>query len=314
MGTGRASIAMVAIILLVGCVYAPSLSFVSGPHILLDDMMRDAPVVIIGKVLRQEGVGPIRNSYRLVRVILEVEYVIRGEVGRRRVPIYFYTPWGAVSGEINSLRTGKRYVHFLMWDKGVLRAVLDVVRTSIRIYSGRHVRLPLTPNRPLDERVATMLFEPGAELDPDEFSAGLPYASAMGWSDLGRLRTAQLLRGLLANEHQQVRIAACGELSRLYPELQGCWETADLGDGSLLGSRFGTILPQCSRRAHQYWVETIRDEQVWWRLAPKRYEAGEILDELKLLTMSDDPGARRRFCQLLKEKFPSEPGCESTPE
>ena len=42
MGIGRASIAVVAIILLVGCVYAPSLSFVSGPHILLDDMLSAA--------------------------------------------------------------------------------------------------------------------------------------------------------------------------------------------------------------------------------------------------------------------------------
>ena len=313
MGTGRASIAVVAIILLTGCVYAPSLSFVSGPRIFLDDMMQDAPVVIIGRVLRQEGVGPIRNSYRLVRVTLDVENVIRGELGRRRVPIYFYTPWGTVSGEINSLRTGKRYVHFLMWDKGVLRAVRDVVRTSIRIYSGQHVRLPLTPDRPLGERLAMLLFVPGAELDPDEFSAGLLDASAMGWNELGRFRTAQLLRGLLRNEHPQVRIAACEELSRLYPGMQGCWETVDFGDGSLLRSRFGVIGPQVYRKAYRNWVERTRDAQAWWRLAPKRYEAREILDELKLLTMSDDAGVRRRFCQLLKEKFPNEPGCELTP-
>jgi len=229
------------------------------------------------------------------------------------VPIYFYTPWGAVSGEINSLRTGKRYVHFLMWDKGVLRAVRDVVKTSIRIYSGRHERLPLTPDRPLGERLATMLYEPGTELDADEFSAGLLDADVIGWNHLGRLRTAQLLRGLLANEHQQVRIAACEQLLMSYPGMQRCWETLDFGDGSLLRSRFGVIGPQVYRKAYRNWAERTRDAQVWWRLAPKRYEARDILDELKLLTMSDDPGVRRRFCQLLKEKFPSEPGCELTP-
>ena len=42
------------------------------------------------------------------------------------MPIYFYTPRGGVSGNFNSLETGKRYVHFLMWDKGVLRPSYDI--------------------------------------------------------------------------------------------------------------------------------------------------------------------------------------------
>jgi len=47
-----------------------------------EEMMRDAPILIIGKVLSQDGIGPVlANKWRLVEVKTDVENKIRGDAG-----------------------------------------------------------------------------------------------------------------------------------------------------------------------------------------------------------------------------------------
>ncbi len=138
-------LATISVMLIGSCGSTPNLEFSENGSATDADMIRNAPVIIIGQVVVQEGVGPVRESRRLIRVVSTVENVIRGRVDHDRITFYFYSPWlGATTGDWNSLEDKKRYIFFLRSDKGVLRAVRDYWRTNVRVYSGMHSALPLT--------------------------------------------------------------------------------------------------------------------------------------------------------------------------
>lgn len=295
-----------ALVLASGCAGPAHLDLVSKDGTTDEEMIRDAPVIIIGKVTHQRAIGPIRNSCRLVRVVTSVENTIKGQVPSNTVTFYFYSPWLGASGDWNSLQNDKRYIFFLIWQNGVLRAIRDVPRSNIRVYSGKHQTLPVTADDHLPERIAMVLFMPGEELDPDEFSVGLLHATSHGWLYLGRWQTAVLLNGLLRNEHRAVRIGACEELTLGYNGIDGCWNSIDFGDGSLLRSRYGVIPPQISRGRQRQWIKETRDSEAWWNMAAKRYSREELIGELRLLTLVDNADIRQRFCALLKQKYPDE--------
>ena len=158
----------------------PNLEFSENDAATDADMIHDAPVIIIGQAVVQEGVGPVRESRRLIRVVSTVENVIRGRVDHDRIT--FNSPWlAATTGDWNSREDKKRYIFFLRSDKGVLRAVRDYWRTNVQVYSGRHAAFPLTERESLTARLALLLFTPGQDVNPDEFSVGLLHANHHGW-------------------------------------------------------------------------------------------------------------------------------------
>jgi hypothetical protein len=290
------------IALLSGCTTTPNLDFVWNDRMSDEEMVRNASIIVIGKVVRQTGVGPVRDTYRLMRVDCSVENTLKGEAPGKAVMFYFYSPWRGAAGDWNSLQDNHRYIFFLTGDRGVLRAVWDVWRSNIRVYSGKHRTIPLTGNEPLLKRITMLLFTPGEALDPDEFSVGLLHAYTYGWQYLGRWRTAQVLNGLLKNEHRAVRIGACEELTLHYEGIDDCWNTVDFGDGSLLRFRYGVIPPQMIRIRHRNRMLETRDAEAWWAMAVRQYPGKQLLDELRLLTVVDDSGIRTRFCALLEKK------------
>jgi hypothetical protein len=57
-----------------------------------DDMIREAKIIVIGKVQSQKLVGPVVEGYRLDRVEITIENVIRGTVSTTE-PLIFYFYW-----------------------------------------------------------------------------------------------------------------------------------------------------------------------------------------------------------------------------
>jgi hypothetical protein len=275
----------------------------------IDDMIRNAPIIVIGKVLSEDWVGPlVDQQWRLFEVRVAVENLIRGNLNDSFLTFYFYSSWGAAVANSNTLHVRGRYVLFLMRDQGVLRAVEDQRRTSIQVPSGRHRSLPLTSDRPLTERIGVLLMTPGEEFRPSYFGAGLLLAAPFAQQHLGRWRTVKILKGLLASPYRAVRIGACEELTRRFFGQDDCWNTLDVDDGSDFRWHYGIIPPMVSRRVHQNHQMETQDADRWWQswIAQRWYTKAELLDELRLLTTDNDRRIRRRFCGLLQEKFPDE--------
>jgi hypothetical protein len=219
---------------------------------------------------------------------------------------YFYMAYGGgLTGDWNLLQSHHRYVFFLMWDRGVLRAVRDFWRTSVEATSGRHRDLPLSSDKPLEERIAVLLLTPGVDLNPTRFSCGLLRASGFS-RRLGQWRTVKLLKELLTNPNRAVRIGACEELTLNYMGQDECWNTLDVGDGSDLRYHHGVIAPQIRRKAYYYHARETQDPDKWWEMASQRFSKADLLDELRLLTTDKDERVRKRFCDLLRTKFPCE--------
>ncbi len=155
---------------------------------------------------------------------------------------------------------------FLTRAGGVFRAVRDIWRTNIQVYSGKHAGFPLSPDRPLPERIASLLLTPGDELNPSSFGVGLLHGSYFAAVHLGRWRVANMLKALLSNLHQAIRMGACEELTLHFRGQDECWDTLDGGDGSDLRSRYGVIPPMVGRKGRRYIKrkrKTLRNGGAW---------------------------------------------------
>jgi len=191
-------------------------------------------------------------------------------------------------------------------DQGVLRAFEDQRRTNIRVTSGKHNSLPLSEDTPLPERITAMLLIPGDDLNPSQFSSGLLHAYSFVQRNLGAWRTANMIKSLLTNPNRAIRVGACEELTLSFTGQDQCWDTLDIGDGTDLRYHHGVISPMVGIQRHRYHQRESEDTEKWWRMAQRQYSKAEILDELKLLTTDNDERTRRRFCGLLREKYPLE--------
>ncbi len=96
----------VAMFLLLTNGYGPSarrLDFVWNDTLTDEDMIRDAPIILIGKVNSVKLAGPVRvGILPLVRVRSTVENVIRGDVNTAKLDFYYYFPNYVFSGDTNS--------------------------------------------------------------------------------------------------------------------------------------------------------------------------------------------------------------------
>ena len=284
------------------------------------DMIRDAPIIIIGKIVSEHWIGPIMNRHwQRMEVKVAVESVIRGDVNDSIVTFYFnFFAFAVIRSNGNNLYVDGRYVLFLMHDRGVLRAVVDERQSSIAVPSGRHRDLPLTSNRPLAERIGALLLTPGEGINPSSFSTGLLGAEHYARLHLGPWRTVKMLRALLASPYRAVRVGACEEITLSYPNQDACWNTIDVGDGSDFRWHFGIIPPMGSRRTHRLHLMYTQDANELWedrtsQITRGWYTKAQLLDELRLLTTDNDQRIRKRFCEFLSEKFPGETdsGCNN---
>jgi hypothetical protein len=204
------------------------------------------------------------------------------------------------------LQLENRYVFFLMRDRGVIRAVRDYWRTNILVHSGRHKALPFTSDVSLQERIAVLLFSPGDDLNASWFSHGLSDASGFAYWPLGPWQTANALKALLSNPNPTIRVGACEELTLDFVGQDGCWNTLDIGDGNHLRYHAGGMPPMVMRLAYRHQRMMTQDPQKWWTWAQRFFPKTDVLDELKLLTTDKDERTRRKFCGLLREKYPLE--------
>lgn len=289
------------LVLLSACSSWPRLS-VRGNPMTEDEMIRDAPIILIGQVLSQQ-VGPEREGWSLVKMDIAVENVLRGDLPGREAVFYFWHD--GRSANAGSTHEHERCVFFLTFDHGVLRAVRDEWLSQIEVSSGRHRNLPLSPSSPLEERIAVMLLTPGEAVDATTFGQRLD--SGFAERQLGDWRAAKLLKKLLTDPHREIRVAACEELTRTYWGQDSCWNELDFGGRAAVPPIAVSRLSERQRR------QEVNDPVRWWKLMSARRTPEELLDQLRLLTAHKDPGIREKYCRFLESLYPGETDCGCYP-
>lgn len=302
----RSLLPVLAFILsLAGCSRWPRLDNVWKDTIDWDEAFRNSPVIVLGRVISvRDGPAANPNAWHLVKATVDVEEVLQGQARAGPDEVYFHV--GRKAGDWNSLQPRERYVFFLTRDRGVLRAAWDHWRSAIPMASGIHRSLPLSPGRPLVERVSVMLLTPGGGVNPAHFVGGFARSVPFVMGHLGRWRTAKLLKQLTADARPEIRMGACAQLTASYWGQDACWNQVD-------GSEPGIVGAKASRAAERGLRASTADPDHWWKQMSAAYPPAELLDELRLLTAHKDAGIRARYCRFLKTHYPEETDCGCDP-
>ena len=276
-------------------------------------MLQQSTHVFIGVILKHEFPnrllfrisGEDAASWRVIRMKIRVEMVVRGTEPRAVIDVYEAFPTGGVTGDWNSTHDHRRYLFLVRVENGRYHVVRDFRRSIFPVHSGHHSRLPLDDSRPFWERFALLQWW----VQPDRGPAfGQTMYADPDWA-FGMWRLAKVLRGLLRHPDSDVRLAACEDLFAFEMAQDECWNTMTSKEQQSL-NRFRSLIP-----AQDTWKQNRRFEkgahQDWeWRLVAAR-RSSIALDELRLFTTINNPQLRQEFCRLFQRRFPQdrENGC-----
>lgn len=156
------------------------------------------------------------SSAGLVKVRLNIEQVIRGEVNSGQITAYY---WGAdIFTNASSLQLPnmgeRRAVHYLVREQGILRYVRDIMRSTTVVFSGGHLKPAAFTTETAEQTIARILLTPGEGMDAGEFTHNLPTTVADALQLAGFTETLPLLRDLSANPDWNVKWSACVQLYR----------------------------------------------------------------------------------------------------
>jgi hypothetical protein len=242
-------------------------------------------------------------SARLVKVQLSVEQVIRGSGDGAEVTAYYWAP--EVFTNASSLHIpmqGERAVHYLVTDRGVLRYVTDLVRSTTRLFTGYHPQSPRGPGAGAEARIAALLLTPGEGMDVARFITNLSTATGDSLKLVGFVDTLPLLKALAESPVWEVRWAACvqfyrsgfmghdGCIDRLAPEVVRHGREAELL--SLQGQRTDAE----PRVRHAFLSDPIRTAKNYAVLPGK----SGIADFLNMVAQHPDKQIAARAQQVLR--------------
>lgn len=189
------------------------------------ELLEKADTIVVGKTVGIEWDSarqPIRwsrqygvSSVRLVRVRLSVEHVIRGAVDGPEVIVHYWAAEAFTNGvSLNLPSKEARAVHYLVTEDGRLRYVVDLVRSTTRLFSGYHRKAPEAAGRSAEARISSMLLTPGEGVNVEEFVTNLPTAAGTSALLAGYVQTLRYLEALAGSPNWDVRWGACLQLHR----------------------------------------------------------------------------------------------------
>jgi hypothetical protein len=169
---------------------------------------------------------------QLYKVTVQVENVLRGDVERGTVPIFYFAnlyasegpPRMGMVGRGGQWRIGDRLIWFLRRDAGVLRTVLDTWAQSAKlVFTGSHVNYQPLPGEPLSQMIVDILLDRGDGCSDQQLVEALSESVPEGF-DLPY--TVQKVRRLNEDKSPEVRKAAREKLDRLaysWPQIRTGW-------------------------------------------------------------------------------------------
>lgn len=180
----------------------------------------NAPDVIVGLLLSDTAVGaPMpsqpngRYPMQLRRLAVRVENVLRGNLAKSKIEVYYFVSVGAYDGPVplGSWRPGDRRILWLRRDSGALRTACDGPDScTMPVRSGAHPQYRPDPQKPLGCSLSDIWFTRGDGITDSEFAKGVDWGAP---STVPEDYLFEKLQRLAATEVPLVRAAACKQLS-----------------------------------------------------------------------------------------------------
>jgi hypothetical protein len=276
------------------------------------EMIREAPIVVVGLITSVESTGVKSKqvqweekptSLLWLRVNLKVENVLRGSINGGDITYYYFEWGGWPTSFLNKEHPvpGMRCVLFLQRDVGVLRSIIDLYQSHIKLMTGKHRGIDVGPERSVAKTIVRLALTPGEDFAPEAFSA---LQATMSWQDgiNEPIEAAALLTKLLSFPDPRVRDRACLELVDGFRVNENCLREITDSDVRILAeqSRDRVLKTQASTR-HELEASTLVDLQ---RSLSVR-DTDDVWRQLVILLLSSDQNIRERSCSLLREYFPA---------
>jgi hypothetical protein len=220
----------------------PLVEYESSEGGLTQQRVASVPIVIVGRILAHSEVGrphpsrwDVKYPMQLYKVTVQVENVLRGDLDRGTVRIFYFAnlyasegpPRMGMVGRGGQWRVGDRLIWFLRRDAGVLRTVLDTwAQCTDPVLTGSHVNYRPRPGETLSQMVVDILLDRGEGCSDQQMVEALS-KSVPEWFDLPY--TVQKVRRLSEDKSPEVRKAAREKLERLaysWPQIRTGWPEA----------------------------------------------------------------------------------------
>jgi hypothetical protein len=251
--------------------------------------------------------GEHAGDWRVIKMRVRIENVLRGRESRRVIDIYEAFPTGGLSGDWNATQDKRRYFFPVRLENGHYHVSRDFWRSIYPVYSGRHDRLPLEDPNPFWERFS--LLQWWIQADRSRAFGDTMYTDP-GWV-LGRWRLAKILRGLFRHPDKDVRLAACESLLHLGAAQDECWNELAPNDRQSLNRFWNVFPPEHSWNQNRNFERHAWDH--WRSIIARGRISTEEKDEMRLDTAINNSELRREFCNEFERQFRGdrENGCPS---
>jgi hypothetical protein len=299
-------IVAVSIFSFAGC--GPGVVFNNSQEMTADQMLARADHVFIGVIgghhIENWPFFRVRGEpdyWRLVRMRVRVENVLRGIEPRKEVDIYEIFWTGATSGDWNLTQNDQRYLFLVRVENGHYHVVRDWWRSIFPVKSGFHEELPLDDSRPFWERVALLQWwiQPGWSE-----GIGTEIHKDPAWA-LSLWRVAKIERGLLRHPDPRLRRIACENLLMLGRSQDECFSDIPPKERTQRGVVWNGLIPQNEWEAHRAWEQGFGQSEWGALMSPRRLTSIE-LDEARLFTTVNNRALRTRFCREFERRFPGD--------
>jgi hypothetical protein len=211
----------IAFLCLVGCRSAAELRDQFHPsdvHLSFDQRLRieaRAPIIVAGRVVQVNKLGqpePSRGDHRigcqLTRITVDVDEIIKGDIGSSQIEFYYFTYSPMASeADLGALRylpaVGQNRIFFLSPFKDGYRSVGDLTDYTLRFSTGRHQRGFCTGKSP-GCCIAEILLVPQRNADIDQFVLDLIAAAGAAEVLCSRDVAQSLLQRLTAHPDHRI--------------------------------------------------------------------------------------------------------------
>ena len=176
------------------------------------------PIVVVGVIRANDLVHfPVPQhsdpSYLLAlnRMRLDVELVLRGDIGCGLSDVYYFYPGGPFNGPplVGRWYTGDRRVFSLERDQGVLRMACEGADVcTFPVFSGAHPNFKVDPHKPIEETITDLLMTRGEGYVSDWDFANAVVRGGVASDEY----SIQVWRRIALVEGPEVKGAACVRL------------------------------------------------------------------------------------------------------
>ncbi len=303
---------ILSVAVLVGCSQGPEWApRISGKP--PTELARSSPLIVLGTVVAENLMGATvavgnDGQVRLQKIDLDVEAVLKGNADARQISFYRYrwdADWLMKSPPIDAIMPGERSVFFLDQMNDELRTALDVTVSRVKIFSGEHdFGSSRLAGRPIEEQIAYLMLTPGENV-PDAFGETLSTQTLDAMTLVGETRTLELLKPLLKNSSEAIRINVCLTMAQWFTGQSRCLgDLPSSGTGILSPERIRILIGENQRRDGALRERLRRGDIRGLERIVVGNNAGGVCDYLRAMTAHQDPEIANLASNVLEKQYP----------